>query len=187
MSIDWVILPYHLILCHFFSSPQSFRESGSFPMSQLFTSNGQSTRASASVLPMDIQGWYPLVLTGLISLQSKEFSRVFASIITKHKFFSTQPSLWSNSHISTSDQIRSVAQLCPTLCNPMNHSTPGHPVHHQLTEFTQIHINWVSDVIQPSHPLSSPSPLAPNPSQHQRLYQWVNSSHEVAKILDFQL
>ena len=73
----------------------------SFPMSQLFTSNGQSTGASASVLPMNIQGWFPLVLTGLISLQSKEFSRVFSSIITKLKFFSTQPSLWSNSHIST--------------------------------------------------------------------------------------
>jgi len=64
-----------------------------------------------------------------------------------------------------SDQIRSVAQLCPTLCNPMNHSTPGLPVHHQLPEFTQTHIHQVSDAIQPSHPLSSPSPPAPNPSQ----------------------
>ena len=81
------------------------------------------------------------------------------------------------------DQIRSVTQSCPTLCNPMNRSTPGLPVHHKLPEFTQIHVHRVSDAIQPSHPLSSPSPLAPNPSQHQSLFQWVNSSHEVAKIL----
>ena len=65
----------------------------------------------------------------------------------------------------------------------MNCSTPGLPVHHQLPEFTQTHIHQVSDAIQPSHPLSSPSPPAPNPSQHQTLFQWVNSSHEVAKVL----
>ena len=69
----------------------------------------------------------------------------------------------------------------------MNHSTPGLPVHHQLLEFTQTHIHLVCDAIQPSHPLSSPSPPAPNPSQHQSLFQWVNSSHEVAKVLEFQL
>ena len=79
------------------------------------------------------------------------------------------------------------AQSCPTLCDPMNHSTPGLPVHHQLPEFTQTHVHWVSDAIQPSHPLLSPSPPAPNPSQHQSLFQWVNSSHEVAKVLEFQL
>ena len=86
-----------------------------------------------------------------------------------------------------SDQIRSVAQSCPTLCDPMNRSMPGLPVHHQLPEFTQTHVHRVSDAIQPSHPLSSPSPPAPNPSQHQSLSQWVNSSHEVAKVLEFQL
>ena len=84
-------------------------------------------------------------------------------------------------------QFSSVAQSCPTLCDPMNRSTPGLPVHHQLPEFTQTHIHRVSDAIQPSHPLSSPSPLASNPSQHQGLFQWVNSSHEVAKVLEFQL
>ena len=73
------------------------------------------------------------------------------------------------------DQIRSVAQSCPTLCDPMNRSTPGLPGHHQLPEFTQTHVHRVSDAIQPSHPLSSPSPPAPNPSQHQSLFQWVNS------------
>ena len=70
---------------------------------------------------------------------------------------------------SSSDQIRSVAQSCPTLCDPMNCSTPGLPVHHQLPKLTETHVHRVSDAIQPSHPLSSPSPLAPNPSQHQSL------------------
>ena len=69
----------------------------------------------------------------------------------------------------------------------MDYSTPGLPVHHQLPEFTQIHVHWVGDAIQLSHPLSSPSPPAPNPSQHQGLFQWVSSSHEVAKGLEFQL
>ena len=70
-----------------------------------------------------------------------------------------------------SDQIRSVTQLCLTLCDPMNHSTPGLPAHHQLPEFTQTHVHRVSDAIQPSLPLSPPSPPAPNPSQHQTLFQ----------------
>ena len=84
-------------------------------------------------------------------------------------------------------QFNSVAQSCPTLCNPMNRSTPGLPVHHQLLEFTQTDVDRVGNAIQPSHPLLSPSPLAPSPSQHQGLFQWVNSSHEVAKVLEFQL
>ena len=78
-------------------------------------------------------------------------------------------------------------QSCPTLCDPMSHSTPGLPVHHQLPEFTQTHIHQVGDAIQPSHPLSSPSPAASNPSQNQGLFQWVNCSSEVAKVLEFQL
>ena len=86
-----------------------------------------------------------------------------------------------------SDQIRSVAQSCLTLCDPMNCSTPGLPVHHQLPEFTETHVHRVSDAFQPSQPLLSPSPPAPNPSQHQSLFQWVNSSHEVARVLEFQL
>ena len=73
------------------------------------------------------------------------------------------------------------------LWNPMNHSTPGLPVHHQLSESTQTHVHRVGDTIQPSHPLLSSSPPASNPSQHQSLFQWVNSSHEVAKLLEFQL
>ena len=98
-------------------------------------------------------------------------------------------SLDAISHLSfwTSVQFSSVAQSCPTLCDPMNHSTPGLPVHHQLPEFTQTHVHWVGDAIQPSHPLSSPSPPALNLSQHQDLFKWVNSSHQVAKVLEFQL
>ena len=69
----------------------------------------------------------------------------------------------------------------------MDCSTPGFPVHHQLLEFAQTHVHWVSDAIQPSHPLSSPFPPALNLSQHQGLFQWVSSSHQVAKVLEFQL
>ena len=73
------------------------------------------------------------------------------------------------------------------LCDPINCSTPGFPVHHQLPELTHTHVHRVSDAIQPSHPLPSPSPPTPNPFQHQGLFQWVNASHEVAKVLEFQL
>ena len=82
-----------------FSCLQSFPASGSFPMNQLFASGGQSIRASASVLPMNMQGWSPLGMTGLIFLLSKGLSRVFSTTIQKHQFFGTKPSLWSNSHI----------------------------------------------------------------------------------------
>ena len=84
-------------------------------------------------------------------------------------------------------KFSSVTHSCLTLCDPMNCSMPGLPVHHYLPEFTQTHVHWVHDAIQPSHPGSSPSPPAPNPSQHQSLFQWVNSSHEVSKVLELQL
>ena len=87
-------------------------------------------------------------------------------------------------------QTRSVAQSCPTLCDPMNCSTPALPVHHQLPEFTQTHVHWVSDAIQPSHPLSSPSPLAPNPFQHEsfpmsQLFAWGGQSTAVSALASF--
>ena len=81
----------------------------------------------------------------------------------------------------------SVTQSCPTLCDPMNCSTPGFSVHHQLLIFTQTHVHWVGDAIQPSHPLSSPSPPALNLFQHQGLFKWVSFPHQVAKVLVFQL
>ena len=96
------------------------------------------------------------------------------------KLFSTiMPVLFPKEKGQNDVQFSSVAQSCPTLCDPMSYSTPGLPVHHQFLEFTQTHVHQVSDAIQPSHPLSFPSP-APNPSQHQGLFQWVNSLHEVA-------
>ena len=206
-------------------------------MSWFFSSGGQRIGASASVLPMNIQGWFTLGWTGWISLLSKGLSsllqhhslkawifhhsalfmvqfshlymttgktialtiRTFGGKVTLTKlsrfviaFLPRSKCLliaWLQSHYPewSSDQIRSVAQSCPNLCDPMNRSTPGLPIHHQLPEFTQTHVHRVSDAIQPSHPLSSPSPPAPNPSQHQSLFQWVNSSHEVAKVLEFQL
>ena len=84
-------------------------------------------------------------------------------------------------------QLSSVAQSCPTLCDPMDHSTPDFPVYHQLLELAQTHIHWASDAIQPSHPLSSPSPPAFSPSHHEGLLKWVSSSHHVAKVLELQL
>ena len=87
---------------------------------------------------------------------------------------------------SSGQSVSSVAQSCMTLCDPMNRSTTRLPVHHQLLEFIQTHVHWVGDAIQPSHSLSSPSP-APNPSQHHGLFQRVNSLHELAKVLEFQL
>ena len=103
MSIDPVTPFNHLILCcPLLSCPQSIPASRSFPMSRLFTSGGQCIGASASALPMNIQDWFPLGLTGLISLLSKGLSRVFSNTtVQKHQFFSAQPSLWFNSHICT--------------------------------------------------------------------------------------
>ena len=88
--------------------------------------------------------------------------------------------------VESSVQFSSIDQLCSTLCDPMDCSRSGLPVHHQLLEFTQTHVHWVSDAIQPSHPLLSLSP-AFNLSQHQGLFKWVSSSHQVAKVLEFQL
>ena len=84
-------------------------------------------------------------------------------------------------------QFSSVTKLCPALCDPMNCSTPSLPLHHQLSESTQTHIHRVDDAIQLFHPLLSPSPPALNLSQHQGLFQWVSSLHQVAKVLEFQL
>ena len=96
----------------------------------------------------------------------------------KARIFHNSWKSWLHLHI----QFSSVALSCLTLCDPMNCSMPGLPVYHQLLEFTQILVHRVSDANQPSHPLPSPFPPTPNPSQHQSLFQWVNSSHEVAKV-----
>ena len=103
--------------------------------------------------------WILLIIISLFTKVHQKKSRGIPNLFTDKPFF------------PSSVQFSSVAQSCPTLCDPMNRSTPGLPVHHQLPEFTQTHIHRVSDAIQPSHPLSSPSPPAPNPSQHQSLFQ----------------
>ena len=92
---------------------------------------------------------------------------------------------WPQSRL-LSVRFNSVTQSCPTLCNPTDCSTPGFPVHHPLLELAQTHVHRVGDAIEPSHPLLSPSPPAFNLSQHQGLFQWVSSSHQVAKVLELQ-
>ena len=105
--------------------------------------------------------------------------------VRKHLSLKTRISL--NRKTVWSVQFSSVAQSCPTLCDLMNHNTPGLPVHHQLLESTQTHVHWVGDAIQPSHPLLSPSPPALNLSQHQGLFKWGSSSNEVTKVSEFWL
>ena len=122
-----------------------------------------STSLPPSQIPIDHQFFKLSAYFGLLFFFNFYFLTVlFLFFLSLYNFFF---------FTFRSDQIRSVALLCPTLCNPMNHSTPGLPVHCQLPEFTETHVHRVSDAIQPSHPLSSPSPFAPNPSQHQSLFQ----------------
>ena len=106
---------------------------------------------------------------------------------SRHNYWSphtTAPVLYKRIHRNKElVQFSSVTQSCLTLCDSM----PGLPVHHQLPGFTQTHVHWVCDAIQPSHPLSSPSPTALNLSKHQGLFKWVSSSHQEAKVLEFQL
>ena len=114
---------------------------------------------------------------------------------TASRFFTSQP--WEKPYAYKKctlkviqilpNQSSSVAQSGTTLCDPRNRSTPGFPVHHQLPESTQTHGHWVGDAIQPCHPLLSPSPPTLNLSQHQGLFKWVSSSHQVSKLLEFQL
>ena len=90
-------------------------------------------------------------------------------------------------HLYIFFQFSSVTQSCPILCDPMDCSTPGFPVYHQLLELAQTQVHWVSDTIQPSHPLSSPSPPTFNLSQHQGLFKWISSSQQVVEVLALQL
>ena len=108
-------------------------------------------------------------------------------LVIMHVYFLQSVFLLNQKVYNEVSQFISVTQLCLTLCDPMNLSTPGLPIHHHLLEFTQTHVHRVGDAIQPSHPLSSPFPPGPNPFHHQSLFQWVNPSHEVAKVLEFQL
>ena len=130
---------------------------------------------------------YTLYLSALLYFIFMYFKTKKYSIYSFKLLFSDSPNPVVLKFRDFCYQFSSVAQSCPTLCKHMNHCTLGLPVHHQLPAFTQTQVHRVSDAIQPSHPLSSPSSPAPNPSQHQSLFQWVNSSHEVAKVLEFQV
>ena len=133
--------------------------------------------------PLSIPEWVAMP-SSRGSSWSRDWTHVSCISWIAGGFFTTEPP-GKPVHIC-SVQFSSATQSCPTLCDPMNHSTPGLPVHHQLPEFTQTHVHRVGDAIQPSHPLSSPSP-AFNLSQHQGLFKWVSSLHQVAKVLEFQL
>ena len=103
-------------------------------------------------------------------------------LVTKLKIHKLDGNLWIYIY-----PVQFSCSVVSDSLRPVNHSTPGLPVHHQLPEFTQTHVHWVGNAIQASHPLSSPSPPALNLSQRQDLVQWVGSSHQVAKVLEFQL
>ena len=111
-----------------------------------------------------------LVVRNVLKQESKHSYQMFDLLYSMGDWSARILSFTRLGNSFSSVQFSSVAQSCPTLCDPMNYSTPGLPVHHQLLEFTQTHVRWVTDAIQPSHPLSSPSPPAPNPFQHQSLF-----------------
>ena len=151
-----------------------------------------STRACSNSCPLS--QWCYLTMPSLVAPSPFAFN-----FDLKNPNFNTEYCMWIFCKTVTSMKQKmgifptlstlsvQFTQSCPTPCDPMNHSTPDFPVHYQLPEFTQTHVQWVSDAIKPSHPLSSPSTPAPNPSQHHSLFQRVNSSHGVAKVLEFQL
>ena len=118
--------------------------------------------------------------------QTRNGTHAHCSISMESYPLDHQESPWHGSLVPHWSEVK-IAQSCLTLFDPMNHSTSGLLVHHQLLQFTQTHLHWVSDAIQPSHPLSSPSPPALNLSQHQGLFKWVSLSHQVVKVLEFQL
>ena len=146
--------------------------------------------ASGTITSCQIEGEKVETVTDFLSLGSKNHCVPWLQSWNKKMLVPCKEIYNKNRQGSvqfSSVQFNSVAQSSPTLGDPMNRSTWGLPVHHQLPEFIQTHVRWVSDAIQPSHPLSSPYPPAHSPSQNQGLFQWVNTSHEVAKVLEFQL
>ena len=186
MSIELVMPSNHLLLCcpllllpSIFASIRVF--SNELALHIRWTKNW-----SFSISPSNEYSGSPLGWAGWISLQSKGLSRVFFNTtVQKHQFFGAQPSVWSNSHIHTLIQFSSVVQSCLTLCSPLDCSTPGFCVHQQVPELTQTHVHWVSDTIQPSQPLLSPSP-AFNLSQHQ-VFSNESALHISTKSFSFNI
>ena len=154
-----------------------------------FAPNSHGTEVIPSVMHGPSRGGYPN-----LSMEGGLFFFFLKRVENKiYSNFKYNTNYWNLSlttsfqAVGVSVQFSSVTQSCPTLCDPVDYSTPGLPVHHQLPEFTQTHVHWVGDAIQPPHPLSSLSPPTLNLSQHRGLFKWVSSSHEVAKVLEFQL
>ena len=126
----------------------------------------------------------------VVPLSPPSISRIFHLFHTESLYLLNSNSVTPHTALPASSQFSSVPfshSSCPTICDPMDYSMPDLPVHHQLPEFTQTHVHWVGDAIQPSHPLLSPSPPAFNLSPHQSPFQWVSSLHQVAKVLEFHL
>ena len=142
-----------------------------FSLSGIGEGNGNPLQCSCLENPRDGGAWWAAVYG-------------VAQSRTRLKWLSSSSATWKPSILL---QFSSLAQSCPTVCDPMDHSMLGLPVNHQLPESTQTHFHWVSDAIQPSHTLSSPSPPAFNLSQHQGVFKSVSSLHQVAKGLEFQL
>ena len=184
MSIGLVMPSSHLILCHpillslsIFPSIRDFSNESFLRIRWL-----KYWRWSFSISPSS--EYSRLIFFRINWLDLLEVQGTLKSLSQHHS--SNASILWCSAFFICFS-FSSVAQSCPTLYNPMNRSTPGLSVLHQLPESTQTHVHWVGDVIQPSHPLSSPSPPALSLSQYQGLFKWVSSSHQVAKVLDFQL
>ena len=136
--------------------------------------------------------WSSCIREECESLQAMGQTEMFSlQICSQYYSYSSNHALWNTTQTDMASLCNhcwcSVTHSCPTLCNSMDCNVPGFPVHHYLLDFAQTHVHWVSDAIQPSHPLSPPSPPAFNLSQHRGLFQWVISSNQVAKVLKLQL
>ena len=153
----------------------------SWSITKLVQSVSERQNAWVTAHPLTLLRFLPLNLLWILS------TPIFCSLILAWEVFFHLFTFNLTFSYPSVQSSRSVVSDSVWLCDPMNRSTPGLPVHHKLPEFTHTHVHRAGDAILPSHPLSSPSPPAPNPSQHQGLFQWVNSSHEVAKVLEFQL
>ena len=182
MSIELMMPSSHLILCHpLLILPSTFPSFGVFSNESALCNRWPKYWSfSFSISPSN-------EYSGLISFRIDwlEVLAVQGTLKSLLQHHSSKASILPCSALNVT--FSSVTQSYPTLCDPMNSSTAGLPVHQKLPESTQFHVHWVGDAIQTSHPLSSPSLPAFNLSQHQRLFKWVSSLQQVAKVLDFQL
>ena len=148
----------------------------------------QSLSFCCSVSDFFVTPWIAALQASLpftVSLSSLKLMSI-ESVMPSNHLILCHPLIFLPSILPSSVQLSSVTRLCLTPCDPKFGSTPGLPVHHQLPEFTQTHVHYIGDVIQPSHPLSSPSPPTFNLTQYQGFFQWVSSLHQVVKELEFQ-